>query len=550
MTNKIALCTTFPNALDYPQQTIPTWLANLPKDMLMLIGLDPCQNLPKTEQWLIPAIKERTETETCFISRNFQEEQIEFLKRNKEKGNPKDYRLDYVRFSFKVFTLEQSMIFALERGLDYLVWLDADVMIKKPLDYSHFEKWLPKDKVATYLGRKDWDHSECGFMIFNLKNGGKEFIARLKNMYVTDEVLTLPQWHDSYVFDRIRDEFNSANGKDVFNNLTSGIPGRDVFDDSVLKEFMEHKKGNRKFAAKDNGVIDLNQLVVKTQNCVNHEIIQKNVTENLKIMPQWLDLVKPHAEEIVIANAGPSLNPEEIRPFYEKGIKIAAVKHALGTLLDAGITPWACILLDPREHVKDFVKHPKAKDVLWFVASMVDPEVTKVLLAQGCRVYGYHAYVGAEEHKLMPKEHLDKLVMGGSATCTRGIGLLRGMLKFKTFHLFGYDLCSLEKPDMTLKKGDRPIWIEVVLESQDYDKKVKRKFFTKGEFLAQVQELRNFFNEGLIKFEVYGDPEKGGIIPWVSKCLKSEKKFLKDKKKELYDTKKSLNSFFSEKSKV
>ena len=26
-----------------------------------------------------------------------------------------------------------------------------------------------KNKVVSYLGREDWDHSECGFMIFNLK---------------------------------------------------------------------------------------------------------------------------------------------------------------------------------------------------------------------------------------------------------------------------------------------------------------------------------------------------------------------------------------------
>jgi len=539
---KITLCTTFPNALDYPKESMPTWIKNLPEEITTLIGLDPCPNLPRTEEWLLPLIKEKTTKEQLYISRDFTEEHLEFIKRNKEKGQEKDYRLQYVRFSFKVFTLQQAMIFATERDSDYLVWLDADIFLKKPLTMEDFDKWLPKNEVASYLGRKDWDHSECGFMIFNLKNGGKEFINRLYNMYVTDEVLTHSQWHDSYIFDRIRDEFNASNNKDVFLNLTKDVAGRDVFDDSMLSEFMEHKKGNRKFAPQDSS-IDLKNLQIVTKNCVNHDIIIKNVTENLTLMTKWLEVIKPHNEEIVVANAGPSLDPEEIRPFYDKGTKIIAVKHALATLLDANITPWACVLLDPREHVADFVKHPKAKEIKWFVASMVSPEVTKILLEQGCDVYGYHAYVGAEEQKIIPPTHT--MVLGGSATATRGISLM-DMMGFKKFHLFAYDLCSFEKPDMNAMKGNKPIWMEVDLKASKGSKEVVRKFYTKGEFMAQVQEMQRLFEKAnLLTFNVYGDSEKGGIIPWIHKCFKLEKKYLKDKNKTLYKDKKSLDEFFS-----
>ena len=133
--------------------------------------------------------------------------------------------------------------------------------------------------------------------------------------------------------------------------------------------------------------IDTKNLKVQTKNCVDHSIIQNNIKGNLELIHNWLDICKPNDEEIVIANAGPSLCVDEIRPFYEKGIKIVAVKHALQKLLDADIIPWACMLLDPREHVKDFVSHPKANQVLWFVASMVNPEVTKTLINQGCKVW-------------------------------------------------------------------------------------------------------------------------------------------------------------------
>jgi hypothetical protein len=540
---KIALTTTFPNWAEYPKESIPSWLKHLPKKIIPLAGLDPCSKLPQTEEWLFPLIQERTEQKTFFISRDFPPEQIEFLKRNKQKTTPKDYRMDYVRFSFKIFTIYEALIFALnnENEFDYLIWLDADVILKKDLPMEKIEEWLPKDAVASYLGRKDWDHSECGFMIFNLKKGGKEFIERLHKMYVTDEVLTLTQWHDSYVFDVVREEFNKANGKDVFLNLTEGVEGRDVFDKCVLSEFMEHKKGNRKF--KDNGNIDLNQLKVQTKNCVDHDIILKNVGANLKLITNWLDICKPTDESIVIANAGPSLCPAEIKPYYDKGVKIVAVKHALEALLEFDIVPWACILLDPREHVKDFVKHERAKEINWFVASMVDPEVVKTLIDQGCNVYGYHAYVGAEEQKILPKDH--KIVCGGSATATRGLGVL-SMIGFSNYILFAYDLCALEKPDLKAMKGDKPIWMEVNLMAESYGKKVNRTFWTKGEFLAQVQEMQNFFKDSKsLTFHVHGE----GIVPWIFKHYQLSKKWLQDKSDNVFKNALNINELLTKKMK-
>lgn len=539
MTKNIALCTTFPNWLEYPKETIPSWFEFLPKDLTILIGLDPCPQLKETEEWLLPLTEKAREEDIVFISREFPPEQLEFLKRHKPK-NEKDYRMDYRRFSFKVFSMHQAMTFALEQGKEYLVWMDADITLTKPLE--NFDKWLPKNKVASYLGRKDWDHSECGFMIFNLKNGGKEFLDRMVSMYINDEVLTLAQWHDSFVFDVIMQEFNHANGKNVFLNISKGIAGRDIFEKTSLAEFMVHHKGPKKL--KEKTAIDLKNLKVQTKNCVDHEIIQKNIKGNLDLITNWLDICQPNDEEVVIVNAGPSLCPEEIRPFYEKGIKIVAVKHALEKLLDADILPWACMLLDPREHVKDFVKHPKANQIKWFVASMVNPEVTKNLLEQGCEVWGYNAYVGADEHKVLPKNH--KMVCGGSATCTRGIAVL-DMLGFKKFHLFAYDLCSLEKPDLKLTKGEgenlRHIWMETTLSCETYgSKEIKRTFWTKGEFLAQVQELREFFKKsGIDNFEVYGE----GIIPWVFKNLKLHKKFMQDENKKVYKNAYNINDFLN-----
>ena len=75
MNKEIALCTTFPNWLEYPKETIPTWINNLPKDLMLLIGLDPCPQLKETEEWLLPLTQERRDNDTIFISREFPPEQ-------------------------------------------------------------------------------------------------------------------------------------------------------------------------------------------------------------------------------------------------------------------------------------------------------------------------------------------------------------------------------------------------------------------------------------------------------------------------------------------
>jgi hypothetical protein len=268
--------------------------------------------------------------------------------------------------------------------------------------------------------------------------------------------------------------------------------------------------------------IDLSKITLRTQNCVNKEVIKNNIRQNCRIIKNWLPVCKPNDQDIVICSAGPSLNPEEIRPWYEAGYKIVAVKHALQPLLDAGIVPWACILLDPREHVEGFVEsaHP---DVNYFVASMVSPKVTMRLVEQNAKIFGYHAMVGANESDIVPVGHF--ILYGGSATATRGISLLEA-LGFRTFHLFGYDLCTYHKPDLQAKKENgKLIWEEITLSNMSYGgKEEKRTFWTKGEFLAQAQEFKNMYAPRKeITIRTYGH----GMIPWIHQCEEKYQTWLK-----------------------
>lgn len=455
------------------------------------------------------------------------QEQQDFMARHAGKDDPKDYRKMLTRWSHKVFAISEAVRHYGD-AIDFLVWIDADVMTTKEVTHEDLMSWAPLVDAVSYLGRKDWSASETGFIMFNMVDKHKEarkLIEEWQMMYVTDAICSLPEQTDAYAFDKVIANYGSL-------NLTRDIPGRDVFDQSPLAGHMTHYKGNRKKAllpvySKPAGAqapqqqhsnamtgqsFNTGQLNIVTQNCVPDEVIKKNIQTNLQIIPHWLETNSITDEEIAICSAGPSLSVDEVLPLYDRGVKIVAVKHALKTLQKGGIKPWAVILLDPREHVKNFVKFPD-RDVLWFVASMVDPEVSDHLVKSGCKVFGYHAAVGADELKLLPRGH--RYHIGGSATSTRGISLLKA-LGFRKMHLFGYDCCYFQKPDLLEKKDNgRLKYEEVTLETPSWGgKTVSRTWWTEGQFLAQVQEMEKiYFNDQELDLTLYGD----GIIPWVHK---------------------------------
>lgn len=548
--NKIAVITTFPSGSFnvYARYMLGTFWQCWPNDVELYIQLDEDKLAEEIVQWLRNERKGIEQNPTYGIDNNI-EEHKEFLSTHAGKDDPKNYREQPLRFCHKVFSLLRMA--RESEGVKYLIWLDADVVTLSPFEMDALEKWLPKDKLVTYLGRKDWNTPETGLMIFDLDNGGRDFIERMAEIYISGEIMSYPEKTDAFVFQKVLAEWNEANKRDVGFNISEDIAGRDVFEASPFGQYMKHYKGPKKmdiakdftiiegdkipkesqpgvhsyYGAKDSGSqmhgtrVDLDKLHIHTKNCVDNSVIVNNVRKNLKLIKNWVNkALKVNEEEIVICSAGPSLNSADIKPYYDRGVKIVAVKHALDKLMDDGIIPWACILLDPRAHVADFVKYPH-QDITWFVASMVDPAVTEHLLKSGCNVIGYHAVVGAGETEELRAG--DLLIEGGSATATRGISLLEA-LGFREMHLYGYDACYLKQPDLREQKENGRLKFEEVTIGINSWRNIQevRTVWTEGQFMAQVQEFRTlYFPKEHIKYHTYGY----GLIPWVHEHLKKEK---------------------------
>lgn len=504
------------------RKMIEGFTKNWPAQIPLLVVLDDDLLIPDVTKLLRPQ-------DACAVHNN--SDRKAFLERNKGRDDPTNYRKQALRFCHKVFALKNGADFWKSvtgpEKARYLIWLDADVLITRPVSLQEIVACLPEQGAAvSYMGRKDWDHSECGWMGFDLQSGGNKVIDDMVQYYITDKVFDLPQWHDSFIFDQVLaahvtkgvEDFSKGGNPGLgFTNLTRNKPGMEIWPQSPMAAWSRHYKGP--IAKQELGGPAPKQpammpktggIQIQTKNSIPNENIQRNILENQAQIKQWVRGCVVTDEEIVVASAGPMLIPEDLQAEVDAGRKIVAVKHALEPLEAAGIKPWACILLDPREHVAAFVDHPD-KDVLWFVASQVTPKAVKKLLDAGCTVWGYHAAVGADEEQYTQRQS-EAVVSGGSATATRGLFLL-DKLGFRNFRLYGYDLCFPDKPNMDERdEFGQPKHFEVSIDAKTPHYKAKKAFWSKAELLAQYQEMNDLLGRMPWKVHAFGH----GIVPFLT----------------------------------
>jgi hypothetical protein len=158
---------------------------------------------------------------------------LRFLSGPKDEGG--DYRFHAKRFSYKVFSILEA---SKEGGL--LIWLDGDTRAFRGIPLEFLRGLLPKGKHIAYLGRERM-HSECGFVIYDCDKLGKFFEA-WRNLYVSGELYSLKEWHDSFVFDHLREKMKIPS-----ENISGvGKNAHHPFINSPLGKYIDHMKGNRK----------------------------------------------------------------------------------------------------------------------------------------------------------------------------------------------------------------------------------------------------------------------------------------------------------------
>lgn len=163
------------------------------------------------------------------------------------------YRFNAVRFSFKPFALDQFRRYHSHKNIPF-AWIDADMRVISGLSAQKLLEFIPAGgQLMSYLGRDNHDnlkYSECGFLGFN---GGHDmlpaFFERMCGLYTSGEIFSQQEWHDSWLWDVVRREFDQTFACE-FKNISLGFDHlAHPFINTRLGLFFDHLKGPERKAS-------------------------------------------------------------------------------------------------------------------------------------------------------------------------------------------------------------------------------------------------------------------------------------------------------------
>jgi hypothetical protein len=233
----------------YGQKMIDTFERYWPDSVDLVVYAENCQ--PRVTKPNVRVIDLLPESKSCrrFVKRHRNNPEAHGGQGPHNVGEwseKKSFKWQAVRFCYKVFSVQHA---AENINTDWLIWLDADSQTHSTVPVKFLDRVCPTDALASYLGRTDRYHSECGWVAYNMRHPqGRDFVKYFANMYETDEIFNYPEWHDSFIWDIARRHFRDQGAR--FRDLnpepdTKGMAGH-PFINSELGAYMDHMKGDRK----------------------------------------------------------------------------------------------------------------------------------------------------------------------------------------------------------------------------------------------------------------------------------------------------------------
>lgn len=156
-----------------------------------------------------------------------------------------DYRFQPNRFSYKTSSIKIAYDYAKDNGYDFLVWIDADSLIKKSDFDDVIRSILPeKAHIAAFFDRdSSYGYSETGIVCFNINHVETvKFINEWNDIMVSGRILDYSEWHDAFLFSHlVRQKQNNLFRflcRDL--KLTTSHP---IFEYPKTRNVIEHLKG-------------------------------------------------------------------------------------------------------------------------------------------------------------------------------------------------------------------------------------------------------------------------------------------------------------------
>lgn len=236
--------------ISYGQTMIDSFDHYWPKSVQLVVYAENCLPVTASQRIVVKDLLASSPDLVAFKQRHANNPMANGLVA-KDTGVPfKDnaFKWDAVRFSHKVFAVIDA---CKNIDSDWVIWLDADTKTFDTVPDSFLTSICDKRALACYLGRREKYHSECGWVAYNRCHVElQKFINAWRDLYVSDRLFTLKEYHDSFVFDELRKQWQ-AEHQTYFHNLTPVMSGKGPghpFIASALGQYMDHMKGAKRKA--------------------------------------------------------------------------------------------------------------------------------------------------------------------------------------------------------------------------------------------------------------------------------------------------------------
>lgn len=228
----------------YGQRMIQTFLATWPAEVELIVYAEDCSVAESADNLIVRDLNQVADL-VAFKDQwrgvpkangDVSEDPVRSRRRDSGKG----FKWDAVRFAHKVYSVFDAAKTSLS---DYLIWMDADMVCHSSITTERLDELCTAD--LCYLGRQG-KYSECGLYAMNLhSNDIRKFLQLFQDYYDSAEtgIFTLAEWHDSFVFDAVR-QIVPVNSRDWSSHLITG-EGHPLIN-SEWGTYLDHLKGSRK----------------------------------------------------------------------------------------------------------------------------------------------------------------------------------------------------------------------------------------------------------------------------------------------------------------
>ncbi len=174
-----------------------------------------------------------------------------------------------VRFSHKVFAQVHSSF-----SKTKFMYIDADNVFKDKITKDFVNNFVPDDVTVTCYGRPNY--VETGIIGYNASLGSisEFFFKTYLSFYTEDKIFDSKFKTDSQALDGTRKEMKKVNGyKEI--DKGDGMDGHVILRDEYMFNFLDHRKGKRKYQKVENkNASDLKQK--KVTNFQKFQVQLKN----------------------------------------------------------------------------------------------------------------------------------------------------------------------------------------------------------------------------------------------------------------------------------